>query len=770
MLVDPPILQFVAGCAPAAFLLLPLNRAETFCRTLKNARESRYVATSQETALTGVQSLKDVSDELEAILENFKTARFENVVEMGLVAWDHFAPILSGLLTTDLRTLTKSRIGWLIPPIGGWILFFVAFAAKLMGKAEYQPHFEAYMSQISEAVNAFQPGLDELHKAWAEATALKGCQSAQQCQRVLEFLLTHQLLKLTPPPPPAVEDKTSAAVEHQKGEKESEPEMKESYLPELRSLVNRHVILLTGTMQSGKTTFTRELHQYANVTPPEHLQVGDGNKPSTMTPAVYELDIKPYKFVCSVQGLKEIIEGQKEPDNESILRLRQEEAFARQGTDHPIIRLSILDTPGLNVADEKQDEQHVFDILQLLSFFPSVTQVVLVNYGPFGADFVRFLNYYYKMLPALQPRFVLVHTHYDVWNRPKEKVRKQDFLSITGLSLQHFFVDIPPEESRAISGKDWTFRFNEALTHNLGINALLFKAAAEDPISVGEITYRKTTGVSGKEKLLAGYCASALGAFKVGMTQKKDDKSTKLVKLLDVYQEQVDLLYNRIDPLTEELDNYTAREWAEVGSDIGHGYWGWLWGVKEVLRVTSPDFPIRAEDATAVPSYGCIFSKISQVNDYEICAELSAPLWTSLFGKLTARANPKKFFAKKIKSCEEALKAAKAEYNVLDKEASNLGEQAAHLEQEVENLRALCKNIGKVHALLKKEAYTIEEFLRQQLFFDLNAKARILLPEYFKMLGLPTPAFLVQQEQVETPDQSDDEGAAEDEKEKEKPE
>jgi len=663
-----------------------------------------------------------VGSELAAILDRFKASQFAEVTESGHAAWQLFVPILRELLEKDFSTLNMSRIGWLTPALGGWILFFVALSAKLRGNADYQAHFEAYVSHISKAVEddlPFQPGLDELHKAWAEAKAEGGCQNFEECQRLLAYLVEHKLLHQ---PAPVKEDPKIA---------------------ELCSLVNREVIVLTGTIQSGKSTLARYLHKYAGVLPPERLKVGRRTKPTTMIPSVYELDITPQVFQC----IEHVFQGQEEVTLETIKELRKQIAVDQitpQKSNAPVMRLTVLDTPGLNVADESQDEQHVFDILQLLSFFPSVSQMVMVTNGqtPFGNDFERFLKYYHEMIPALQPRFVILHTHFGVISRMKdENSRKNDFLAITSLSLQHFFVDISTDDF-----DEWGFRFNEALTHNLGINALLF-AAAGPPITVGNIEYKKTSGLQKKEGELKASCCALLDAYKIGIQQLRTGRTEAISKLLVVY-EAIDKETNKLDSLNKDLEKYTSSEWAEVGVAIGSGSWGWFWSVEEELVVTA-EVPIMAEHATAVPSYGCKITNLHRSNDYEIRAMLSAPMWTSLFGKLTARVPADVFYEKHKVSCIAEIASAEKTLHDLDQRANEYGAAASEIENERQYLRSLCKDIASVLAFLEQTSYTIDKYLLVRRFFDSKENNNILLAGYFSVLGLPTPAVLLKKDQRE---------------------
>ena len=245
-----------------------------------------------------------------------------------------------------------------------------------------------------------------------------------------------------------------------------------------------------GTTQSGKSTFIKLLHTYANSPVPQTLTTGNGNKAETTRVEEYLLRFE--SLSCPLAG--DSVTGM---DLEKFLSNTTYVAKPN-GTGRRYV-LRIIDTPGLDDnAGANKDEEHIVNILQGLQKVGEVSVVLfIIGRGmAYNGSFQRFFNYYRKMVPALEENFVILHTKWDPVSEYSTDetyaLRKKDFYELLGRNCTHFFIHSLIEQKTV---RNQFAEHKKALTYNM-LAALLGHFASMKAIPIKDLKYASSERAS----------------------------------------------------------------------------------------------------------------------------------------------------------------------------------------------------------------------------------------------------------------------------------
>lgn len=521
--------------------------------------------------------------------------------------------------------------------------------------------------------------------------------------------------------------------------KEEDEEAPVTKKPKKQQIFN---VLVVGTLQHGKSSFLRFLHEYAGVDPPPSLLVGDGNSACTTVPTTYDLSVTPMAY--HVKGEDRHTAPLTVRTSEDVVRMVDTTNLSRK--PKPVakqeIRLCILDTPGLNEADEK-DEDHILNILAALQRMDSITAVVFVvnATAPFSADFLRFFNYYREMVPELSSRFIVVHSHWGLRQRLEQpdKVgeRVNVFVDKTKHRCEHFFINSVIKED-VFSPK--AAHFDRALSFAV-VTSLLTYLMAKESTPLRVLRYRKSPNVkqvnlvlaqmhdtvksnrnlpisTQVERLIDTACRERMSGYTAGI-HVLDDQKGEISTEVEAGLKEMAEIKAAIGSKRQRLYNIDDESSVELGSDTADASWQFFNGYVTRKLSVLPAHRINHIKTSVLDGYKCTFSKeeYSQDNHLVEC-EVTTGFWRNLNGTIVAYAVSSNYYQGEIRDLNLELASLRArEQELLAKisdgtaRRESLGNRKKEIEQFLENLAILLQT-------LSEDYYPIQSYLDLRPIFS----------------------------------------------------
>ena len=215
-------------------------------------------------------------------------------------------------------------------------------------------------------------------------------------------------------------------------------------------------MLVLGASQSGKSTFLKRVHKFAEQRVPTSLHIGNGNTSTTLTTSPYPLIIeeRPCSGVPKVGGddtaAPSTPTGILRHTDPAVAAWKANKAFRFvRGSKGKVFKIRWFDTPGLNDSSNK-DDANALEILSTLSQYRDVKKVhavIFVTTGSFGGAFQKIFEYYQAMFPQLKDNFIILHTNWQPFDHKPEACvqRIATFDTLFHHPSKHFFIDSLPE-------------------------------------------------------------------------------------------------------------------------------------------------------------------------------------------------------------------------------------------------------------------------------------------------------------------------------------
>lgn len=245
-------------------------------------------------------------------------------------------------------------------------------------------------------------------------------------------------------------------------------------------------VILIGTSQSGKSTLINRFRTVA-VGPhpfPEPSKVGDGTFSCTKDPFLYEFDIPMTDFVLVGADKTSMVDV---PDDEggifdSGFWKRRDLQVRRRERNADIVRLRLLDTPGLDDDKPELNAKNIEKVLQYLNTaansddldLRSVSAVMFVvkDQGPLTDSLQKWYHHYQRCMPNLFGSIAVINTNFKVrdWKveygkralkaltfggvklstrDTKMKLRREAWADVFHSDPTHFFIDSKPGQKNA---------------------------------------------------------------------------------------------------------------------------------------------------------------------------------------------------------------------------------------------------------------------------------------------------------------------------------
>ncbi|KAK3682367.1 hypothetical protein B0T22DRAFT_484437 [Podospora appendiculata] len=246
--------------------------------------------------------------------------------------------------------------------------------------------------------------------------------------------------------------------------------------------------ILIGTSQSGKSTLINRFRSMA-IGPhpmPEPANVGQGTFACTKEPFLYEFDIPMTDYVLVEGPRSDLVPGLDDEDGNmerSIFDLglwkRNDVQVRARNSYADIVRLRVLDTPGL---DDDKPEENATNIRKVLQFLNTLADspdldkrslgavmFVIKAGAPFNDSLQRWYHHYQRCMPNLFGSIAVVNTNYRLkdWKMEygkralsavtfggaakllssrdrKMKLRREAWADIFHSDPTHFFIDSKP--------------------------------------------------------------------------------------------------------------------------------------------------------------------------------------------------------------------------------------------------------------------------------------------------------------------------------------
>ncbi|KAK3332217.1 hypothetical protein B0T19DRAFT_473160 [Cercophora scortea] len=245
--------------------------------------------------------------------------------------------------------------------------------------------------------------------------------------------------------------------------------------------------ILIGTSQSGKSTLINRFRSMA-IGPypmPEPANVGQGTFACTKEPFLYEFDI-PMTDYLLVEGPRgDLVRGLDDDDPDRYERSlfdmglwkRSDVQVRARNSYADIVRLRVLDTPGLDDDKPEENATNIRKVLQFLNELASSPDLDMRSVGavmfvikagaPFNDSLQRWYHHYQRCMPNLFGSIAVINTNYRLkdWKLEygkkalnavtfggaklssrdrKMKLRREAWAEIFHNDPTHFFIDSKP--------------------------------------------------------------------------------------------------------------------------------------------------------------------------------------------------------------------------------------------------------------------------------------------------------------------------------------
>lgn len=332
-------------------------------------------------------------------------------------------------------------------------------------------------------------------------------------------------------------------------------------------------ILVIGPSQNGKSTFVNRLVNLS-VRPSPRAKEGDGNFKCTSACTVYDLEVPltDYKLVSIEDGADYDVPSIEE--EEKILagawwkkQTKSKLAIKQQHLNGPLIRLRLIDTPGLDDSEGK-DYENMKDVLEILNKMASspveeeraINALALVYNAnsPFACSFQKTLKDYERSMPNLFGGLAVINTNFSVtaWAQKRQRLlqekllgssetakdrvireRRAEFAKILGRNPSHFYIDNKPNSR---------YMYDELVSCNTVSDVLNFWANSK-PMKIGQMRLIKNDSMKAIDKRLQSFLNFAIGQW--------DSERHELIKTVSM----VEGLRSHFSEVDQEISNNIVR-------------------------------------------------------------------------------------------------------------------------------------------------------------------------------------------------------------------
>ena len=340
-------------------------------------------------------------------------------------------------------------------------------------------------------------------------------------------------------------------------------------------------VLVIGPSQNGKSTFVNRLVNLSVKSAPLAKE-GDGNFKCTSACTVYDLEVPltDYKLV-EIDGGRDY-EVPSLEEEEKILagawwrkQTRSRLAIKQRQAHGPLIRLRLIDTPGLDDSEGKDYEnmEHVLGTLNTLAQSPNeedrgINALALVYNanGSFSYSFQKTMKDYERSMPNLFGGLAVINTNFSVTalaqkrqhlirehllgtsETAKDRVvkeRRAEFYRILGRNPAHFFIDNKPNSK---------YMYDELVSCNTISDVLSFWANSK-PMEIGQMRLVKNESMKAADKRLQSYLSFAIGIWD-GEKRELLKNVSKGEALRSHFEQQHQELSDDISRIQSDLERY----------------------------------------------------------------------------------------------------------------------------------------------------------------------------------------------------------------------
>ena len=340
-------------------------------------------------------------------------------------------------------------------------------------------------------------------------------------------------------------------------------------------------VLVIGPSQNGKSTFVNRLVSLSVKSAPLAKE-GDGNFKCTNDCTVYDLEVPltDYKLV-EIEGGRDY-EVPSVEEEEKILagawwkkQTKSRLAIKQRQSRGPLIRLKLIDTPGLDDSEGKDYDnmEHVLGMLNELAQSPNeedrgINALALVYNanGAFSYSFQKTMKDYERSMPNLFGGLAVINTNFSVTalaqkrqhlirehllgtsETAKDRVvkeRRAEFFRILGRNPAHFFIDNKPNSK---------YMYDELVSCNTISDVLNFWANSK-PMEIGQMRLVKNESMKAADKRLQSFLNFAIGVWDTEKRELLKDVS-KGEALRSHFEQQHQELSDDISRITSDLERY----------------------------------------------------------------------------------------------------------------------------------------------------------------------------------------------------------------------
>ncbi|KAF2122061.1 hypothetical protein BDV96DRAFT_593993 [Lophiotrema nucula] len=312
--------------------------------------------------------------------------------------------------------------------------------------------------------------------------------------------------------------------------------MENKFIPE----DGRLSVLIIGPTQNGKSTFINRIISLAiNKTHPTAVE-GNGSDSETKEPDIYDLDVPITDYYMADLSSGKEYDAPHYEDEDKILaaswwKKQTKSKFRvepRMSRNTPILKLRLIDTPGLDDGDG-QDFENMSKVLAKLNglakspnrWEAQIAALVLVYNAnsAFTHSFQTLVKHYQQCMPNLFGNLAIVNTHFSITTLSQKKQhfvrervmgkegnarrrimkeREESFAELLGTKSAptHFFIDNKPKHTMA---------YDELVSCNL-INEILTFWSGCQPMKIKQMRLIKNRDMQAIDAELQGFLTAAV--------------------------------------------------------------------------------------------------------------------------------------------------------------------------------------------------------------------------------------------------------------------
>jgi len=383
-------------------------------------------------------------------------------------------------------------------------------------------------------------------------------------------------------------------------------------------------VLVIGPSQNGKSTFINRLVNLA-VSPIDLAEEGDGNFKCTYHCTIYNFEVPLTDYKLVTIGDERDYDIPDLDDEEKFLsgawwkkQTRTKCAIRPRRRHGPVIKLRLIDTPGLDDSDGK-DYENMEDVLSTLNRLAQspvkwereIDALALVYNanGSFSYSFQKTLKDYERCMPNLFGGLSVINTNFSVTNWASKrqhlireqllgstetskiriiKERRAEFAKILGRNPTHFFIDNKPKSN---------FMFDELVSCNTISDILNFWANSK-PMEIGQMSLIKNENMIAIDKTLQSYLGFAINQWELEKREvlKTVSKDEQLRSFFEQTHQELSDDITRLEEELERYDNdseYTINKYTtsdDASAPALFAKWAFRIKIRNAYYIKEPDY------------------------------------------------------------------------------------------------------------------------------------------------------------------------------------